>query len=264
MFFASRTLSLPKDPAHADDYQDAVAVDASTGRAAIADGVSSSLFAGRWARILARAAIDNPPPADRSDDFASWLLAPRAQWSQAIDPAQLAWHQRSRLQDGAFSTLLWMQLAPSSRDAEIFELTAQAIGDSCLFVIRPGEPLTAFPLQRSAEFGAETAAVGSVDRRADPLPEPARGRWECRADDWLALATDAVAAWILAEAEAGRAVDWQSWWNGSTEDWQARMLEERRGQSLRHDDATAVLLRIERGGVAAGCQAPNAPGVEDF
>lgn len=269
MFFASRTLSLPKDPAHAGDYQDAVAVDASTGRAAIADGVSSTLFAGRWAQILVRAAIDNPPDANRVDEFTTWLLAARTQWLQAIDPAKLGWLQRPRLQDGAFSTLLWMRLAPSPRDgagasragasgasaserAAGYSLEAQAVGDSCLFILRSGELRTAFPLGRSDQFAAETAALGSVDRRAAPLPVPERGCWECRSDDWLILATDALAAWILARAESGRAIDWQAWWSGSAEEWQAGMTDERKGQTLRHDDATAVILRPELGGALEG------------
>ena len=54
MFFEYRAFSLPKDAENTDGNQDAFAVDQQRGLAAIADGVSSTLFAGSWARILAR------------------------------------------------------------------------------------------------------------------------------------------------------------------------------------------------------------------
>ena len=70
---------------HADDYQDAYAVDPG-GLAAIADGVSASLFAARWADVLARAAVDQPPGIDDPDAVEAWLAACREQWSRPIEP----------------------------------------------------------------------------------------------------------------------------------------------------------------------------------
>ena len=50
MRFESKTFWLSKDADFPDEYQDAFAVDAERGVAAIADGVASAIFSARWAR----------------------------------------------------------------------------------------------------------------------------------------------------------------------------------------------------------------------
>ena len=65
MFFEHKAFWLPKDIEHPDEYQDAFAVDEVRGIAAIADGVSSSLFAASWARLLVNAAGTVVVPAAR-------------------------------------------------------------------------------------------------------------------------------------------------------------------------------------------------------
>ena len=111
MLFDYRAFWLAKDPRHADEYQDAYAVDPARGLAAIADGVSASLFAARWADVLARAAVDEPPDVQDSACLDKWLAGCRTQWSRPIEPDTLPWHQRLKLHDGASSTLLWIRLA---------------------------------------------------------------------------------------------------------------------------------------------------------
>jgi len=115
--FESRLRTLAKDVDYPDENQDVVRVDEEQGRAAIADGVSSSIFARQWARILVEAALSGPPDTDDRDALARWLADLRAAWSRQIDVSRLAWFQRPKLREGAFSTLLYVQLVPSALGA---------------------------------------------------------------------------------------------------------------------------------------------------
>ena len=59
----TRLFTLAKDPEQPGAFQDACCLDAEHHAAAIADGVSSALFSGPWAAILAEAAVaDSPDP----------------------------------------------------------------------------------------------------------------------------------------------------------------------------------------------------------
>ena len=173
--FDTRLFTLAKDPEQPGAYQDASCVDAQRHVAAIADGVSSSLFSGPWAAILAEAVVaDNPDPGDRQA-FGAWLGRQRARWAAGIDTGGLAWFQKAKLPLGAFSTLLCARVCEVD-DARAgafggYRLTAFALGDSCLFQVRGGELVRSFPLQTSAQFDANPVVLGSVDLKRDHLLE---------------------------------------------------------------------------------------------
>ncbi len=259
MLFDYRAFWLAKDPRHADDYQDAYAVDPVRGLAAIADGVSASLFAARWADVLARAAVEDPPDVQDAARLDGWLERCRAQWLRPIAADLLPWHQRLKLPDGAFSTLLWIRLSVSDvTTAEAAEagdrafcLEAQAVGDSCLLHVRENRFCRAFPLGSSREFGADPPSLGSVDRHQDQRPLFKSLRLDCRSGDLLILATDAVAAWSLACGEAGQEPDWEACWRMSESAWRKWMIRLRQDQLMRYDDATLVILRLGGGPAAS-------------
>ncbi len=65
MLFDHRVFTLPKDPGHPTEFQDAFGLDAARGVAVVADGVTSALFSGQWAGLLAEAVTAAPPnPSD--------------------------------------------------------------------------------------------------------------------------------------------------------------------------------------------------------
>jgi hypothetical protein len=241
MKFFSKRLWLAKDPDNSGEYQDAVSFDTQRGMAAIADGVSSAIFSRRWAEILTERCVADPPNVEDREAFVRWLFEPRRAWAASIDPSKLAWHQRSKLKNGAFATLL----AASFSTIEKPHLSAWAIGDCNLFHVRAGELLLSFPIRDSLQFGIDPLVIGSIDANRDSLLEFARIDLEFEASDLFVLSTDAIASWALAEYEAGRSVDWNEFRKMSDESFASRIVELRKQGAMRVDDATLLLLTVE-------------------
>jgi hypothetical protein len=243
MMFDAQVFELPKDAEYPEQNQDAWAFDPRCGIAAIADGVASSLFARRWARILTEAAAADPPDPEEPKAFWTWLEECRQTWRRRIDVSELAWHQKAKLPGGAFSTLLWLTVV-ARPDPAAWSLRAHAVGDSCLFLVRGGTTVQTFPIRRSSELEASPMVLGSVDLHHDHVVEFRRMEAECRPGDLLVLSTDAVAAWALRREEAGTPVDWEAFWDMPEATWQQQVMALRDRRQMRYDDTTMVLLRI--------------------
>jgi hypothetical protein len=248
MLFDSRIFVLAKDPEHPQEYQDAYGVDAQRGMAVVADGVSSAIFSAQWAAILAEGVIADPPDPGNPEAFAHWLGRQRELWAGRIETGGLSWFQRAKLPSGAFSTLLWVGVAPLE-DAHSgtfggWRLGAYAIGDSCLFHVRGKELVRTFPIQNAAELQIDPIVLGSMDLGRDQFVQFLNLDEICYPDDLLVLCTDAVADWAFRRYEAGDPPDWDAYWNLPVEDWQAEVLWLRHERHMRYDDATLVLLNI--------------------
>src|SRR5262249_47805928 len=150
----------PKDPGYADEYEDACAIELERGRASIADGVSSAIFSGAWARTLTGAVVADPPDV-ASPSFWEWLAERRREWSDAIDVSNLTFFQRGKLQQcgGAFATLLWLEWREGE---EGIEWKCTALGDGGLLHERDGQLLAAFPISAADELNADPLTIGSV------------------------------------------------------------------------------------------------------
>ncbi|MGH7138527.1 MAG: hypothetical protein ACREHD_22490, partial [Pirellulales bacterium] len=248
MRFEARTFWLPKDADETAQYQDAFSLDAETGRAAIADGVSSAIFSGPWARLLTLGVVAEPPPLEDTAAFQAWLADKRTAWANGIDTNRLTWYQRPKMVDGAMTTLLWLELLPTETNAEglatRYQLRTFAIGDTCLFHVRERELLYWFPLESSAGFGLNPAVVGSVDRQLDHQLEFKAREQECLPGDLLVLATDAVALWAVERQESGDAVDWPRYWEYSDDEWRGEIFSLRDAKQMRFDDSTLILVRV--------------------
>jgi hypothetical protein len=246
--FQAQTFWLAKDVEDPDQYQDAFELDAERGIAAVADGVSSAIFSGPWARVLTQAVVAEPPPLEDPEAFQAWLARQRECWSSQIDTSRLTWYQRPKMVDGAMTTLLWIELTPLELGenglATSYQLRAYAIGDTCLFHLRDGQTLTMFPLARSEEFGLNPAVVGSIDRKRDHLLEFKAWEATCLPNDLLVLCTDAIALWAYHLAEAGEPVNWENYTTLSDEQWREEIALHRQQSEMRFDDCTLVLLRV--------------------
>ena len=242
MLFEQRTFTVAKDAARPQENQDAAAGDPARGIAAMADGAASSLQSGRWARLLVEGIVAQPPDIGNAASLAPWLAARRAAWQSGVDEAALAWHQKARLADGAFATLVWVELAPAGDGS--LALNAFAIGDACLLHIRGGCVLRSFPIEESGLFGTEPALLGSAPRQTADSLKFETLEDNCESGDLLVLATDAVAAWALTQRESGRPVGLESLWDMGEEDF-ARWIDRlRKQQQIRFDDSTVMLLKM--------------------
>jgi hypothetical protein len=246
--FDTRLFTLAKDPEHPEGFQDACCVDSGRHLMAIADGVSSALFSGPWAAILAEAAVADSPNPHNATEFAEWLLRQRERWAASIDTANLAWHQKAKLPTGAFSTLLYVSICPAdaARAGSFggYRLMAFALGDSCLFQIRGGELVRSFPLEKSEQFQVDPVVLGSLDLKRDHLLEFAFLDEMCYPGDDLVLCTDAVAEWAVRSYETGDPPVWNDFWLMTEDDWRSGVAWLRQERQMRIDDSTMLMLRV--------------------
>src|SRR5262249_37441701 len=101
--------------------------------------------------------------------------------------------------------------------------------DSCLFCLSAGGDLRqSFPLLRSADFTIAPDLVPSV-RRLDPPVRFITATGVGEDGESFALATDAVAQFLLGCYERDQTPEWTRYWGMTLGDWRAEV------QRLRHE-----------------------------
>jgi hypothetical protein len=238
-----RAFRLSKRGHAAEDYEDAYAGDPAGGRFAVADGATEASFAAAWARMLAEGFVTAP---GRPWQDLSWVDPLRRLWAAQIDQSPLPWYAEAKREQGAFATLLALTLETDPGE-DGGQWRALAVGDSCLFQLRDGAPVTSFPLTESAQFGNQPALLGSRDRSGQGPPAPCAftdGRW--RPGDRFLLMTDALARWFLEQYEAGRkpleAVERLLAEPSPDEAFPGWVEARRRREDLRNDDVTLLVI----------------------
>ncbi|HZZ81474.1 MAG TPA: protein phosphatase 2C domain-containing protein, partial [Gemmataceae bacterium] len=180
-----RVFYTPKSGHTADEYEDAFAGDPERGRFAIADGASESAFANVWAQIIVNAYIQTP------GSWSGWLPEARHQWQMKCQERELSWYAEAKVAEGAYAAFLGLSVTGR-------HWHATAVGDCCMFQIRDGGLLRAFPMRRSADFDNRPSLLGSQNRR--PCQARARRvhiRGVLNPGDTAILMTDALAQWFL-------------------------------------------------------------------
>jgi hypothetical protein len=232
-----RTYWAPKAGSAEDEYEDAFwpARDLDLRlrgfRCALGDGATESSFSGPWARILVRAFCRRKLNGRQSERR---LHALGAAWRHEITAGPLPWYAEEKLEQGAFSTLLGVQVLDTGT------WRASAIGDTCAFQVRGPDVLSAFPLERSEQFSSSPVLISSVPRYNRVLAEHRHetcGTWR-RGDSFL-LMTDAIACWYLRCMETGQvpAIPRR---RASFRPWLAKL---RAAGAVRNDDTT--IMRVE-------------------
>ncbi|HZU13808.1 MAG TPA: protein phosphatase 2C domain-containing protein [Chloroflexota bacterium] len=229
-----RPLVAPKRGSTPEEYEDArwpvrSGVHRSL-RCAVADGATEASFSGLWARLLVEAFRHG-----RLDAALTALPALQEQWQAAVAGIPLPWYAEEKARLGAFSALLGVTVTGGRWDAV-------AVGDSCLFHIREGGLLAAFPIERAEDLAAAPHLVSSLPRHNAALPAHLRTACgELRDGDVLYLATDAMAGWLLRrladgachnELAALRPAGFPAWLDA-----------QRDAGTIRNDDTT--LIRID-------------------
>jgi serine/threonine protein phosphatase PrpC len=225
----------PKSGNAASEYEDAYAVKPEVLRFAVADGASETSFARQWAELLVEGFVQDAPSAAELHDFVAPL---QATWAEGQKGKATAWYAERKAREGAFSSLLGVSI-----DGERWR--ALAIGDSCLFVVRSGKILHAFPLERAEQFSNRPSLLSSVSRaNAGVWNEVVTTEGDLQARDRLLLMTDALAQWFLVEAEMGRR-PWAALAKvTSPEQFTATIDVLRAGGALRNDDVTLVSVEV--------------------
>lgn len=225
----------PKSGNTASEYEDAYAVKPEALRFAVADGASESSFARQWAELLVEGFVQDAPSAAGLADFVAPL---QAVWAEGQKGKATAWYSERKAADGAFSSLLGVTV-------EGDRWRAVAVGDSCLFVVRAGKLVRAFPLERAEQFNNGPSLLSSVGRsNAGVWSTVAAIEGELQEKDRLLLMTDALAQWFLVEAEMGRR-PWAALAKVTTPEQFTAFIDcLRAGGALRNDDVTLVNVEV--------------------
>lgn len=252
-----RCLWLPKAGRSDEEYEDAfwprreyaypVAL---APRFAVADGATESSFARRWARqlVVAYCSRRTPAPADR-EGFRQQVERQGAGWMRCVFARPLAWNFLEKAQRGAFATLTGVTFTAGEDGSGRWD--ALAVGDSCLFQVRGGELVDAFPAMDADAFGFHPQLLCSVSGSNAQVWEEweeclRTGAWQ--AGDLFLLMTDALARWFAEMRERGDR-PWETLLSAAAspavfQEW----VEQRRAeQAMNNDDVTLMLLCIEEG-----------------
>jgi hypothetical protein len=117
---------------------------------------------------------------------------------------------------------------------------ATAVGDSCLFQLRRGRLMAAFPLSCSSAFGSSPYLIGSMPSANRELKEhihSACGRW--LPGDRFLLMTDAVARCFLCAREERHSLRLPD--AAKFPDWVESL---RRQGRMRNDDVTVLVVDV--------------------
>lgn len=124
---------------------------------------------------------------------------------------------------------------------------AVAVGDSCLFHLRDGQLLHAFPLDDPASFDNAPWLLGS----RMPIPEVRQpravcGRGQIEKGDRLWLMSDALAQWFLIECRAGRGpwLELEPLLQDSETEFEMWVGRQRTDRRMRNDDVTLVAVDV--------------------
>jgi hypothetical protein len=233
-----RCFSVPKRGNSREEYEDAVAADAATGRFAVADGASESIFAGEWANMLCEAFVAAPPSRET---IGTWLAKLQKRWLAGVSKKAVPWYIEEKLQDGAFATFLGLIVDGDEKRAKR-SWRAIAVGDSCLFHVRDDAMIVSFPMEKAAGFGTRPHLIGSRQSGSVDLTAAA-GFLE--PGDQLFLMTDALAEWFLTQHEKGRK-PWQRLARLTQERFAELVDSLRDTKRLKNDDVTLLIFETDK------------------
>jgi hypothetical protein len=152
------------------------------------------------------------------------------------------WYAETKQAQGSYSTLVGVEFCPTG-DGWVWN--GVAVGDSCLFHVRGGRLETSFPVTDAAGFGTRPPLVQS---RPVACPSPVWRDGHAHPGDLFLLATDAVAAHLLATAATA---DWLALVDTLRTDLALELESGITGllhdvQGRNNDDASLVVIQLGR------------------
>lgn len=249
-----RAVSIPKSSHKLDANEDAFSPYINQGefltntffQCAVADGATRSSFS----RIFAESLVSYCSSAEKSTTLQDVIQSAREEWYRAISAGKLNGSNGQVVQDGAYSTLLWLQLFTIGTDRTIRNNSwkAKAVGDTCLFHYRKEYPLRILPVNNSIDFTNHPRLIGSNKSQVHTIAEwEFSGSWDV-GDDFFIL-TDSIAKWMLQEVESGgnpsSLIKEVFSFKDANEKFELWVQSLRARNKVRDDDTTVVWINIQ-------------------
>ncbi|MFG1619007.1 hypothetical protein ACGFI3_40165 [Nonomuraea wenchangensis] len=263
---------LHKGGGEPEEYEDAYEVlprvsaveeiDVTTLRIALSDGASESVLAGPWAKTLVEHFVAVPPEViDSPKVFGHEAVRATVSWETTLgdyvvrreaEGRPIKWYEQPKLDRGAYATLLAVGFRPLQEGepadpADKGRWSAAVIGDCCVFHVREGALVAAFPVTESEGFSTNPDLLNSRNQDSSLISRRVVMKaGSLRQQDDVYLCTDAVAAWFLREVEHGGR-PWETFKDLGTDDglrFSDFVQEERASGRMRNDDATLIHVAV--------------------
>jgi hypothetical protein len=243
----ARAFWMAKEGNRVEDWEDACRYSEERTIVALSDGASSSYRAHDWASTLVDRFVAAPPSAPSGSGLEEWLASCAAGFEAGSQPPDDdAWYVGEAASRGAFATLLGILFRQDTPNQSA-GWTAVAIGDTCLFHVRHGKRVAAFPLDDPDAFNSTPPLASSVElQRAHGAGSAVVRQGTCRPGDVFLLATDAFAKWAL-RAEREDADVWSMLGALRNETFLTLMAHLRGAGCIENDDVTLVRAIVAEG-----------------
>lgn len=237
---------MPKEGAGAEECEDAVGMNISVRRFALADGATEAFDAGRWARALARGWVEREVAALSVEEFKVWVAEEGKRFAEGWMGRELPWYAEEKARAGSFAAFVGVAFEEAEGG---WRWRAVALGDACLVQRRAGTVVAAVPLDDPAEFNAapvllpsrEAALKGALVRAVEAAGAAAAG-------DRFLLLSDAAAAWFLKLSRTRDPIleEFDSLLAASENEALAALFRaERAAGRIKDDDVAVVRIEIE-------------------
>ena len=166
---------MPKRGNGEKEWEDGFATDPAGGVLAVADGAGDGIFSKLWVDLLLKSFLEEPVPLDDLAAVEPWIQERRRAWFEAIRYPEQRWSiQRKIDQSCGAATFLGFRLDAAPPDGDppdsAMGWTAWAVGDICLFHLRAGRLIAAFPDRRIGRV-QHRPRNSTNPRRCGRLPE---------------------------------------------------------------------------------------------
>jgi hypothetical protein len=230
------------------EWEDAFALDESTGRFALADGASNSVHAASWARHLTSAFVTDPFDATDGSALDQWIRRRCLEFDE-LRTARAAslgsdsdWYVDAAESLDGFATFLGIEFGLDGNGEARCRWVG--VGDACLFHIRDGRLLAVVPIDSADRFGRHPALVSSnLGHRAAALDAAFRGESLVAQGDGIWLLSDALAEWALRRAEVDQLI-WDRLDGLDSAAFDELVGELQSAEEMTDDDATFVRCRV--------------------
>lgn len=259
-----RSFVFPKEGNDPERSQDKFALHSHNGscRYAIADGVGASFLPSQWAQLLTTNYVSLKEDFKDKREFTHWLTASSLQWNHWVDTSwipqtnQKLGYEKDWSRDkakGAQTTFVGCSFSKDDlalNGSTLVHVTV--VGDTVFFLIRP--PHTTQDQWEHVSFACRTVDdFGPVPDTLATSEQYIQHAWNllksnvyrASSEDYIILATDALAKWILAQIQANSNPWIVLLALAHPQNFSEFVLQERQKGTLETDDTTMIIVPLQ-------------------